>query len=184
MKIAIIPARGGSQRIPRKNIKPFLGKPMIAWSIEAAFHSGCFEHIWVSTDDPEIADVALSYGAEVPFMRPQDLSDHHTATTPVVAHAIEWAKAHGPRRHRQSNRRAIMSTWEFDTTTGAGSEIVTVVYEYENDGETTYNESIKEIWFNGRDVMGLLSDEQFKELDMEAAMRFQHHKLNYKMEDV
>ncbi len=77
-----------------------------------------------------------------------------------------------------------MSTWEFDTTTGAGSEIVTVVYEYENDEETTYNESIKEIWFNGRDVIGLLSDEQFKELDMEAAMRFQHHKLNYKMEDV
>ncbi len=77
-----------------------------------------------------------------------------------------------------------MSTWEFDTTTGAGSEIVTVVYEYENDCETTYNESIKEIWFNGRDVIGLLSDEQFKELDMEAAMRFQHHKLNYKMEDV
>ena len=77
-----------------------------------------------------------------------------------------------------------MNTWEFDTTTGAGSEIVTVVYEYENDGETTYNVSIKEIWFNGRDVIGLLSDEQFKELDMEAAMRFQHHKLNYKMEDV
>ena len=77
-----------------------------------------------------------------------------------------------------------MSTWEFDTTTGAGSEIVTVVYEYENDGETTYNESIKEILFNGRSVLGLLSDEQFKELDMEAAMRFQHHKLNYKMEDV
>jgi hypothetical protein len=75
-------------------------------------------------------------------------------------------------------------TWEFDTTTGAGSEIVTVVYEYEHDGDTTYNESIKEIWFNGRDVIGLLSDEQFKELDMEAAMRFQHHKLNYKMEDV
>jgi hypothetical protein len=78
-----------------------------------------------------------------------------------------------------------MSTWEFDTTTGAGSEVVTVVYEYEiDDDKSTYNESIKEIWFNGRDVIGLLSDEQFKELDMEAAMRFQHHKLNYKMEDV
>ena len=77
-----------------------------------------------------------------------------------------------------------MSKLEFDTTTGAGREIVTVVYEYEYDGETTYNESIKEIWFNGRDVIGLLSDEQFKELDMEAAMRFQHHKLNYKQESV
>jgi hypothetical protein len=77
-----------------------------------------------------------------------------------------------------------MSTWEFDTTTGAGSEIVTVVYEYESDQDSTYNESIKEIWFNGRDVIGLLSDEQFKELDMEAAMRFAVHKLNFKQEAV
>jgi len=75
-------------------------------------------------------------------------------------------------------------TWEFDTTTGAGSEIVTVVYEYENDGETTNNESIKEVWFEGRNVIGLFSDEQFKELDIEASMRFQNHKLNYKLEDV
>ena len=77
-----------------------------------------------------------------------------------------------------------MSTWEFDTTTGEGSVIVTVVYEYENDGETTYNESIKEVWFEGRNVMGIFSAEQFAELEMEAAMRFQHHKLNYKYEDV
>ena len=76
------------------------------------------------------------------------------------------------------------NTWEFDTTTGAGSEVVTVVYEYENDGETTYNENIKEVWFEGRNVIGLFSDEQFKELDIEAAMRFQNHKLNYKLEDV
>jgi hypothetical protein len=78
----------------------------------------------------------------------------------------------------------MMNTWEFDTTVGAGSEIVTVVYEYENDGETTYNESIKEVWFEGKNVIGLFSDEQFKELDIEAAMRFQNHKLNYKLEDV
>jgi hypothetical protein len=76
------------------------------------------------------------------------------------------------------------STWEFDTTTGAGSVVVTVVYEYENDGETTYNESIKEVWFEGRNVIGIFSDEQFKEMEMEAAMRFHNHKLNYKMEDV
>jgi hypothetical protein len=76
------------------------------------------------------------------------------------------------------------STWEFDTTVGAGSEVVTVVYEYENDGETTYNESIKEVWFEGRNVIGIFSDEQFKEMEMEAAMRFHNHKLNYKMEDV
>jgi hypothetical protein len=72
-------------------------------------------------------------------------------------------------------------TWEFDTTTGEGSEIVTVVYEYEiDDDKSTYNEGIKEVWFEGRNVIGLFSDEQFKELDMEAAMRFQEHKLNYK----
>jgi hypothetical protein len=76
------------------------------------------------------------------------------------------------------------STWEFDTTVGAGSEIVTVVYEYEYDGETSYNESIKEVWYQTRNVIGLLSDDAFKELECEAAMRFQHHKLNYKMEDV
>ena len=78
------------------------------------------------------------------------------------------------------------STWEFDTTTGAGSEIVTVVYEYSSDEDGTYNESIKEIWYQNRsvNVIGLLSDEAFKELDIEAAMRFQNHKLNYKQEDV
>ena len=75
-------------------------------------------------------------------------------------------------------------TWEFDTTVGAGSEIVTVVYEYSSDEDGTYNESIKEIWYQTRNVIGLLSDESFKELECEAAMRFQHHKLNYKMEDV
>jgi len=78
----------------------------------------------------------------------------------------------------------MMNTWEFDTTVGAGSEVVTVVYEYEQDQDSTYNESIREIWFEGRDVIGLLSDEQFKDLEMEGAMRFQYHKLNYKSEDV
>ena len=72
------------------------------------------------------------------------------------------------------------STWEFDTTTGAGSEIVTIVYEYSSDEDGTYNESIKEVWFEGRNVTGLIAEEQYKELDIEAAMRFQHHKLNYK----
>ena len=76
------------------------------------------------------------------------------------------------------------STWEFDTTAGAGSEIVTVVYEYSSDEDGTYNESIKEVWFEGKNVIGLFFDEQFKEMEMEAAMRFQNHKLNYKMEDV
>ena len=74
--------------------------------------------------------------------------------------------------------------YEFDTTAGAGSEVVTIVYHYEHDGETSYNENIEEIWFEGRNVIGLFSDEQFKELDIEAAMRFQNHKLNYKQEAV
>jgi hypothetical protein len=78
----------------------------------------------------------------------------------------------------------MMNTWEFDTTVGAGSEIVTVVYEYSSDEDGTYNESIKEVWYQTRNVIGLLSDESFKELECEAAMRFQHHKLNFKMEDV
>ena len=95
MKIAVIPARGGSKRIPRKNIKLFCGKPMIAWSIEAARASGLFDHIVVSTDDAEIAEVAKVHGAEIPFMRPAALSDDHTGTSPVVAHAIEWYRARG-----------------------------------------------------------------------------------------
>lgn len=91
MKIAVIPARGGSKRIPRKNIKSFCGKPMIAWSIEAAKSSGLFERIIVSTDDAEIAEVARQWGAEVPFMRPEELSNDHAGTTPVIAHATQWA---------------------------------------------------------------------------------------------
>jgi N-acylneuraminate cytidylyltransferase len=90
MKVAIIPARGGSKRIPRKNIKNFCGKPMIAWSIEAAKESDCFDRIIVSTDDKEIAEVAKRYGAEVPFLRPADLSDDYTGTTEVIAHAVRW----------------------------------------------------------------------------------------------
>lgn len=95
MKLAVIPARGGSKRIPRKNIKPFCGKPMIAWSIEAALQSRCFDQIIVSTDDAEIADVARQYGADVPFMRPAKLSDDHAGTVPVIRHAIEWFTQQG-----------------------------------------------------------------------------------------
>jgi len=95
VKIAVIPARGGSKRIPRKNIKEFCGKPMIAWSIEAALQSGCFDKIIVSTDDLEIAEVAKQYGAEVPFLRPADLSNDYAGTTPVMRHAIEWCVQQG-----------------------------------------------------------------------------------------
>ena len=95
MKVAIIPARGGSKRIPRKNIKIFCGQPMISWSIRAAVDSGCFDRIIVSTDDDEIAQVAQTYGAETPFVRPTELSDDFSGTIPVVAHAIEWLNKFG-----------------------------------------------------------------------------------------
>jgi len=86
--VAIIPARGGSQRIPRKNIKLFNGEPMIAHSIRAARASGAFDQVVVSTDDAEIADVARHYGADVPFMRPADLADAFTGTAAVIQHAL------------------------------------------------------------------------------------------------
>ncbi|NHI01395.1 pseudaminic acid cytidylyltransferase [Oceanimonas sp. MB9] len=96
-RVAIIPARGGSKRIPRKNIKTFCGKPMIAWSIAAAKVSGCFDKIIVSTDDLEIAETARHWGAETPFMRPAALSDDYTGTIPVIRHAVQWLQAHeGP----------------------------------------------------------------------------------------
>ncbi len=95
MKIAVIPARGGSKRIPRKNIKEFCGKPMIAWSIETAKASGLFDHIIVSTDDAEIAEVAKQWGAEVPFIRPPELSNDYAGTTEVIVHATQWALDEG-----------------------------------------------------------------------------------------
>ena len=95
MKIAVIPARGGSKRIPRKNIKDFCGKPMIAWSIEAAKTSDLFDHIIVSTDDVKIAEAAKQWGAEIPFMRPDELSNDYAGTTEVIAHATRWALDQG-----------------------------------------------------------------------------------------
>ncbi|MBF5058086.1 acylneuraminate cytidylyltransferase [Alcanivorax sp. 521-1] len=95
MSVAIIPARGGSKRIPGKNIKPFQGRPMIAWSIRAALESGCFQRVIVSTDDKGIAKVAREWGAETPFMRPPELADDHTGTLPVIAHALQWLADRG-----------------------------------------------------------------------------------------
>ncbi len=94
MKLAVIPARGGSKRIPRKNIKPFSGKPAICWSIDAAREAGLFDHIIVSTDDPEIAEVACQAGAEVPFVRPPELANDFAGTIEVVAHAAKWVEQH------------------------------------------------------------------------------------------
>ncbi len=92
MNIAIIPARGGSKRIPKKNIKYFEGKPIIAYSIEAAIHASCFDKIIVSTDDSEIAKVAKEWGADAPFVRPANISTDHSIIVEVIRHAIDWCE--------------------------------------------------------------------------------------------
>ena len=93
MKIAVIPARGGSKRIPRKNIRMFCGKPIIAYSISAAQQTGLFDQVVVSTDDEEIASVAREFGATTPFVRPKELADDFTGTNAVVKHAVAWFNA-------------------------------------------------------------------------------------------
>ena len=90
MNVAIIPARGGSKRIPRKNIREFCGRPMIAWSIKAAKECGLFDRIIVSTDHEEIAQVATLEGADAPFRRPAELANDHAGTLPVIRHAVNW----------------------------------------------------------------------------------------------
>jgi pseudaminic acid cytidylyltransferase len=95
VKIAVIPARGGSKRIPRKNIRLFCGKPIIAYSIEAAQHTGLFDQIVVSTDDEEIASIARNFGATTPFIRPKEIADDFTGTNAVVKHAVGWFAEQG-----------------------------------------------------------------------------------------
>lgn len=94
-KLCVIPARGGSKRIPRKNVKPFHGRPMISYSIQAGLDCGLFDAVVVSTDDDEIARVARAFGATTPFVRPPELSNDHTGTDDVVAHAIAWFRDQG-----------------------------------------------------------------------------------------
>ena len=130
MIIAVIPARGGSKRIPGKNIRDFCGKPIIAWSIEAALATEMFDNIVVSTDDERIAEIASRHGAEVPFLRPAELADDHTGTNAVVRHAIEWFQENGqhielvcciyatapfvqPRYLREAYDRLVSSDMEF-----------------------------------------------------------------------
>src|SRR5690554_3055390 len=93
--LCIIPARGGSKRIPRKNIKDFLGKPIIAYSIETALQSGLFEEVMVSTDDEEIAEVAKKYGAKVPFLRSEENSDDYATTADVLLEVLGEYKTFG-----------------------------------------------------------------------------------------
>jgi pseudaminic acid cytidylyltransferase len=94
VNIAVIPARGGSKRIPRKNIRAFAGQPLIAYSITAAMRSGLFDRVIVSTDDPEIAAIARQFGAETPFIRPAELADDHATTVPVIKQAVIWVQEH------------------------------------------------------------------------------------------
>jgi N-acylneuraminate cytidylyltransferase len=93
--IAIIPARGGSKRIPRKNIKPFLGKPILAYSIEAALKSGCFEEVMVSTEDEEIAAIAKQYGAKVPFLRSAETANDYAVTADVINEVLAKYEENG-----------------------------------------------------------------------------------------
>lgn len=93
--VAIIMARGGSKRIPRKNAREFAGKPMIAWPIGTALGCGLFDRVIVSTDDAQIAEIGTGAGAEVPFIRPAELSDDHAGTLDVVHHAVDWLGSAG-----------------------------------------------------------------------------------------
>ena len=93
--LCIIPARGGSKRIPRKNIKPFMGKPIIAYSIEAALNSGVFDEVMVSTDDEEIANVARQYGASLPFLRSAETSNDYSTTVDVLLEVVDKYKDQG-----------------------------------------------------------------------------------------
>jgi len=90
MNIAIIPARGGSKRLPGKNIKLLAGKPLIAWTIEAALESNVFDRVFVSTDDEEIARISKQFGAEIPFMRPTELASDTATTNDVITHLVDW----------------------------------------------------------------------------------------------
>jgi len=94
LKLAVIPARGGSKRIPGKNIRLFSGKPLINYSIEAAINSQLFDKVIVSTDSEEIKALSISLGAEVPFLRPEHLSNDVVGTRPVTNHAIEYCREH------------------------------------------------------------------------------------------
>ena len=98
-RVAVVPARGGSKRVPRKNIRPLGGRPLIAWAIDTCVTSGLFDEVIVSTDDPEIADLAARLGASVPFIRPAELSVDHTALAPVIAHAIREIGLGGVQPH-------------------------------------------------------------------------------------
>ena len=139
MIICVIPARGGSKRIPRKNIKEFNGKPIIAYSIEAAFKSNCFDQVIVSTDDNEIKEVAKKYGAQVPFVRPDELSNDYVGTIPVIKHAIEWMEDHN---NYIENVCCLYATAPF-----IKSKILTKAYQQLKDSSADYCFSVTSFTF-------------------------------------
>ena len=94
MNIITICARGGSTGVPGKNIRDLYGKPLIGWTIEQAFASKITDHVFVSTDSEDIARIARSYGAQVPFMRPEELATSTAGKLPVIQHLVEWVEAH------------------------------------------------------------------------------------------
>jgi N-acylneuraminate cytidylyltransferase len=113
--LCVIPARGGSKRIPQKNIRDFCGKPMIAWSIEAAINSQLFDEVIVSSDSTEIINIAKQYGASTPFVRPADLANDHAGTTAVVKHAVNELD---PNNLLYSRICCLYATAPFVTTSG------------------------------------------------------------------
>ena len=151
MTICVIPARGGSKRIPKKNIKLFHGKPMIQWSIEAARESNIFDTIIVSTDDDEITELAESLGALVPFKRPTNLSDDYTSTTSVISHAALWSIENKldspiicclyatapfvqPSDLREAHQIIATENWEYVFSAGEYSSPIFRAFEQTNNG--------------------------------------------------
>ena len=139
MNICVIPARGGSKRILRKNIKDFLGKPIIAYSIEVALKSNCFDKVIVSTDDDEIAVIAKKYGAKVPFIRPNELSNDYAGTISVIKHAIEWM---------ENNNNYIESVCcLYATAPFIQSKIISKAYQQLKDSNSDYCFSVTSFAF-------------------------------------
>lgn len=139
MNICVIPARGGSKRIPRKNIKEFNGKPIIAYSIETALKSNCFDQVIVSTDDVEIAEVAKKYGAQVPFLRPEELSNDYAGTIPVIKNAIEWMEDN---KSSVENVCCLYATAPF-----IRSQIISQAYQQLNNSKADYCFSVTSFVF-------------------------------------
>lgn len=130
--IALIPARGGSKGLPRKNIRSLRDKPLIAWTIEAALRSTCFAKVVVSTEDREIASIAKSYGAEVPFQRPPELADDRAKSIDVVIQALNWFEEKGEDFRRIAllqptsplrNQSDIQNAWDFFNLKKAGAVV-------------------------------------------------------------